>query len=252
MSFDLRLSNTCDHKIIDEILEIEGATPSFTAKLRSASNKSKSTTFIREYNTAEALTSPTVFTVGITNWIYDPAGDGSEIIFGTFPVELGTRYPDPRTTIAPRNVYLVDYVAAGNCIKCQDQGIIRDISLDTLGRYKTVESVDKIRQQVRKALETVLGSNQFDVLYGAGLENLIGSQLDQFTLIDMQQRIQDALNHLIQIQASQDLPADETIVRISDVAAEQDQQDPTKLNITVQVTTASFDEVPATFFLGLV
>lgn len=247
---DIKLFNLCDHKIIDEIITIEGSSPSFTSKLFAASNKNKITTFIRGY---DAVASSTIFSktlVGITNYSF--SADGQTIIFGGDPVNISTIFPDNTPTRVPPFVYKADYVCvSSSCPRCRGTKSVKDIFVSTTGKLLTVETRDKIKERILKTLLTYKGTNVNDENYGSGLQDLIGEEISLYTSIRLQKEIQDAINHLMDLQYTENLTPEETITRISNLSIEQDTTDPTLLNVLISVTTASYDEVTAKLTISL-
>ena len=64
------LSVPCDHKIFDEILEVDGLTPNFYAYTQFDINVNKTLTFIRDYNSTEPLDIIYPNINGITNYAF--------------------------------------------------------------------------------------------------------------------------------------------------------------------------------------
>ena len=245
------LSVPCDHKIFDEILEVDGLTPNFYAYTQFDINVNKTLTFIRDYNSTEPLDIIYPNINGITNYAFSFTNT-KLILFGSDSVTAGMNYPDGNPDIVPRNEILIDYATLiDGCPKCRGTGKVNDVFYEPTGDLAIVEGTNKLVQQVLKALMTNLGDNIYDPLYGSGLQSLVGEQLSIYTSIRLQQYVQDCIFHLQQLQQSQSLTPEETILRINDIGVTVDQQDPSKVNIIIVITNGSYQEVPINLTISL-
>ncbi len=240
---DLRLQTLCNHRVM-EFLTIEGESPNYYADLEYTSNKSVAVTSIYEFSRYDGITlfsAQRSLTEGVTNFSFSE--DGTRIYFGTlFPVDLGMDFPDPNPDYIPEKKYLCTYVALlDNCPKCLQTKRVWDVNFDTSGRLETLEGSDKVRQQVLKALLTVKSANLMNNQYGSGLSDYIGSRIDGFLAARIHHTIIEAINLLIDEQATNsDLPDSEKVVSINNVEASQDPNEPRTINVIVTVTTADY------------
>lgn len=246
---DFKYLTICDHKLYDEILTIEGTSPSFFVHTKHDTTRNKKTTFIREYNIVEKQTTVVQSRDGITNYLFN----SSDATLITFPFDITTNSVDGREGIVPGKIYLIDYVTTPeNCPKCLNTNVVKDITYDSGGRLLTVTGEEKLKQTVLKAVLTKLGANLYDENYGGGVHRLIGEKINIFTSIRLQQIIQDAVNHLIEIQSTEDLTDAEKIHRINDIGVTQDVVDPTIFNISIIITNGNWSEVSVNLKLELI
>lgn len=237
MPFDLKLYNTCDHKVSRIKLDILGTSPSFTANLPSNCDGCRATTFIREYNREEAQTVVSKPIIGITNYAFN--ADKSGILFGVYSVTPTTNFVDNNTNIIPNSAYYIDYVSTKvSCPKCLGSGLAKDLGLDAYGKVRVIDSKERVRMLVVKALLTDLESNEQDVEYGSGMNSLIGGEINEFTLAILQKYIQDCINHLRIIQQNANIDLSETIIRLADLVIVQSVADPSSYDLKIVVMNA--------------
>ena len=240
---DLNLfQTTCDHRI-QEFIEIDGISPNFVARLSFPSTKNKEITTVCEFSQFDGINLYSASTPGITN--YEFSDDGQRLLFGTQPVTPTTNFPDPNPDFHPVKRYLCTYVSLLEyCPKCFSTGKVQDVVFDTAGRLETLQGANKVKQQVVKAIMTAQNANLLDVNYGSKLPDLVGKKLTPFLAANIQQTIQDSLNHLINVQATQaDLPDNEKIVQVSNLLASRDVNDSRRINISVSVVTADYQTI---------
>ena len=256
MPFDLALERICDHRIFDESLTLQGASPNYFALLRFQANLNTNAIEIREFAATEGSTNYSYTTQGFTNWTI--SSDGRQINFNTSglggPGTGVAAFADGQTLIQPAQQFMITYLALDVACPLHNQAgpsfspIQKDINITEQGTLETVVGTAKVRQAVLKTLLTVVGTNPFNLAYGSLLSNVIGQKFDLYTQFNLQQSVQSAVDFLIQQQQLQPaIPANETILRVSAVNLDQDPTDPRTVKVNIRILTASFEEVTVTF-----
>lgn len=241
---DFFLGRACDHLIVDELLSINGLSPNYYATLNYLANGATSTMVLREFGATEGMTNFIYTLNGFTNW--NLLSDRKTVQFNTLGLGTGAAaFLDGSTLINPAPLFLASYTAtADTCPKhLAGVNIMNDLAFDSGGRLRQVTGLDKVRQQVVKAILTALGANQFHPDYGSTAQELIGQKFDIFAQLKLQQTIQGAVQGLIAEQQSiVNLPLDETITRISNLQVSQASSDPRTLNVLIKIQTGTYEE----------
>lgn len=236
---------SCDHKVIDFALTVEGTSPNYYSNLLYPTNRDTTSIIIREFSATEGLTNFLSNINGMTNFSLD-GSDNTLLHFNTLGFLPNVSYVDGSTYMQPPKLYLATYnTPSSTCPMCLGTNIRRDLVFDRTGSIKNLSGTAKVSQQVLKILVTSLESNRLHSSYGASLNDYVGQNLDLLLEFTIQQNVQAAINFLIdqQRQLTIDLPANETIVRLADLQLVRDTADPRKLFITVKVTTADLQQV---------
>lgn len=248
MSIDIKLFNTCDHKIIDYDMPITGTSPAYIGTLPIACDKNRNNIFIREYNTQENATTINNYLIGITN--YSISSDGTQINFGTYPVDVGMRFPYVLEGLTPQNKYLIDFTCLlDECPRCLGKGYVYDMGINPYGKLIETTGSAKLKQEIIKILLTTLGNNDFDSLYGSALNNLIGEELSTYTSTLIQKYISDAMQYLTNKQTGLDLTDEERFLRIDQINVVQDVEDYTVINIQLIVLNYAFEQIPVVLYI---
>lgn len=241
---DLFLGRTCDHLIIDEALSIDGLSPNYFATLNYTSNGATNLMAVREFGQTEGMTNFIYTLNGFTNWNLLP--DNRTIQFNSLGLGSGTAsFLDGSTMINPMPLMLASYIATAEACPKHLAGanVMNDVAFDVGGRLREVSGINKVRQQVVKAILTQVGENRYHPDYGSTAAELIGQKFDIFAQLKLQQTIQNAVQTLILAQqALPNLPLDETILRISNMQVSQSQADPRTLNVLLKIQTGTYDE----------
>lgn len=259
--FDLQLQRICDHKIFDERLTIQGASPNYFAVLNYVSNKDSEAIEIRDFSATDGLTGYSYSLNGVTNWSLST--DGRQINFNTLglggPGTGVASFVDGATLVSPEKVYMATYYSMGTTCPLHDlpgpsfSPIQKDVNINPSGQFVTVTGADKVRQAVVKALLTAVGSNSFHSSYGAWLTNAIGQKFNVYTQFTIQQSVQDAVDFLIQQQqqATIYIPPEELIFRVSNVNISTVEGSPTTLQVSIRVLTGAYQEVDVSLGVSL-
>jgi len=183
--WDIRLNNFCNHKIINELLEIKGSYPNYYAILkRPVYGNNLKIQIVNEDNIF--LTNPTYLK-------YNLSSDKKTIQLNVDTIEI-----DVREEIYPKHYYYATYFTnQENCPKCiYGTNKTNDIYIDVLGRPIITSGFELMIQKVKKILITALESNIFDQSYGSELPNLIGKSKTVLTLLKAQNTIQEAIEYI--------------------------------------------------------
>lgn len=243
MPIDIQIGRVCDHRITDETLALNGMSPFYYSDLRFPTNLNVQQIQVREFFATEADSSYVYFLDGITDFKLIGA---QRLEFNETLFEPGVNYVEGSTFVIPNRIYLASYTAPlAVCPKCLSQKSFRDIGFDQVGQLATITSTDRVRQNVSKALLTVIGSNVFNPDYGSTLSFAIGEKLTPTIFFKLQQSIVNAIQGLIEIQAQEvdTLPADEILLGLNNIAIDIDPVDPRLINIVIEVLVGTFDSV---------
>lgn len=247
--YDFRLSNNCSHEV-SETIEIQGISPNFFSDLTYVSNGTLTHVVVSEFSATDGLTNFNASVDGITNFAF--SNDNTQIIFGTYPVDSGMNFPDPNLAYVPLKVYSCTYTTRlSDCPKCQRTRLVHDINFDQTKKLYTIQGREKVVQQILKILMTLPNAHLYDVNYSCTLSDLIGKKIDPYLAAKLQQSIQDAVQHLIELQNTQDLPPNEQILSISSITAKKSSEDPRLIKIEVIVTTADYARVSTSVSLRI-
>ena len=201
--WDLKLNNTCNHRIINEPLEIKGSYPSYYAILkRPVYGNNLQVQILDEDN---------LFLVNPKTLKYNLATDRKTLQLNT-SMDIDDIIVDVRENIYPKHSYYATYYTnQENCPKCiYGTNRTNDIYIDVLGRPILTSGLELLVQKIKKYLITAIESNLFDVNYGSELPNLIGKPKTVLTLLRAQNTIQDAIDKIkVQQMTSYDLLTDE-------------------------------------------
>ena len=243
MPIDVFIGRVCDHKIVDETLALNGLSPYYYSDLRFPTNLNVQQIEVREFFTTEANQHYVYNLDGITDFklIGDQRLEFNETLFAP-----GVNYVEGSTSVIPNRIYLANYIVPlAVCPKCLSAKSFRDIGFNQVGQLAEVTSTDRVRQNVSKALLTVIGNNVFNPDYGSTLSFAIGEKLTPTIFFKLQQSIINAIQGLIEIQAQEvdTLPADEILLGLNNLSIDIDQIDPRLINIVIDVLVGTFDSV---------
>lgn len=133
----------------------------------------------------------------------------------------------------------VNYVTKqGFCLQCCGNGSVTDWTINTGGGLIRVRNVQKLAQQCLKYILT--SKNPFSPALICQVKNYVGQKFGlSFTTTDVASTIQTALQNYMQIQASQKtvqtLSSLETLKDIVSVMAQQDDENPLVVYVSVVV-----------------
>jgi len=256
MPYDLKLQRTCSHEVFDERLSINGLSPDFFGVLKFGSDGASDYVTVRALEATEGLSNYLPARDGFTNW--DLSDDATQINFNTKGIGGPGNVPgiqgflNAATNVLPPSTMLVSYrTTPEKCPLCdEDFGIAQDTDFNFHGQLDTVESHNKIKQLVFKALLTELGTNEVVQEYGSTISALIGEKFLPVTEFRLHNAVEQAVRFLIEEQQNQaNLPLDETILSIIRITITQDSADPRIIRVQVDLRTGDFEIVPVSFSL---
>ena len=203
--WDLKLNNVCNHRIINEPLEIKGSYPAYYAILkRPVYGNDLKIKIVDEDN---------LFSINPTYLSYELGTDHK-----TIRLNINDNYVDIREDIYPKHSYYATYYTNQiNCPKCiYGTNKTNDIYISVLGRPIITAGFELMIQKVKKIIITALKSNLFDQNYGSELPNLIGKPKTVLTLLRAQNTIQEAIDYIKteQIRNYELLTDEEKVIKI--------------------------------------
>lgn len=204
--WDFKLNNSCNHRIINEKLDIKGEYPNYYATLKRPAIGNNLELKIVDQNN-----------LFVENKKYISYHLGSD--HKTIKLNIGDiPQVDVREEIYPKNTYYVTYYTnQANCPKCiLGTNKTNDFYFNVLGKPIVTTGLALLVQKVKKRLITEIESNVFDINYGSELPNLIGKPQSVLTLLKAQSSIQDAISQIQkeQMQNYSILSDDEKLLKI--------------------------------------
>lgn len=275
---DIKWMTKCNHRVTGEILDIKpvkGEKNKYIATLPYGIIPIKAQTFIRSYNaekeylanlkdytldlnysyeqlpktinSVDLPISGIIKKIGITNYEFT---DSHTITFGVEPLVDGEPFIQYDPGLIPQPVYLIDcYVEPVDCPICKGTNITQDINYTGRGDLQLAEGHQKLIQRVLKTLLTSIGQSPEDVYYGSGLDELIGSEINNGLTISLQKAIYESVQYLISIQEAESLTLSETCTGISNIKVEQSEANPADLLVTITIFDGEKNEVPCSLVL---
>lgn len=228
--WDLRLNNSCNHRIINELLNIEGEYPSYYATLkRPVYGNNLQVKIVDEDNLYSNEQSKLDYELGTDR--------------KTIRLNVSTIQVDVRDGIYPKHSYYATYFTDQlNCPKCiEGTNRTNDIYIDVLGRPILTAGLERLIQKVKKNLITAIESNLFDINYGSELPNLVGKPKTVLTLLKAQNSIQQAIEY-IQNQEMNNydiLSNDEKLLKIDNFQVLPVDDNPKILRFSFEIYTLS-------------
>jgi hypothetical protein len=192
--------------------------------------------------------------VTINGAIYPVAGVNS----ATGEITL-YQYPKPTDIILISYYYQTDlisdrisldyYVNSTYCDKCSDYTDLIDYTIDQLGQYKTIKDSDKLIQDLKKIIITVLGSDPVATWYGTDFAAMIGTKIfPEITKTKILNEIVTVLSKLksaqIQQEEYQTVTNLEFLNTIKSTSITQSTSDPSYFTVNVNITTQANTVVP--------
>ena len=131
-----------------------------------------------------------------------------------------------------------------------------DLSLKSDGTVRTVQNIDKLKQDIIKIVLTPIGSIRFHPWYGSAInDNLIGQNIPDNALFhDLSSAVLDSLNRLQKLQRAQStyqrVSLSELIATIRDVLVQRNPSDPRQVNVMIYVISKDFNAVDEVFTIN--
>lgn len=227
--WDFKLNNFCNHRIINEKLDIKGEYPNYYAVLKRPVSGNNFKLKIVDQNNIYS-TNPVLIK-------YVLSDDLKHIRFNFNDVDV-----DVRKEVYPKNTYYVTYSTDNeHCPKCiYGTKKTNDIYINVLGKPNLTSGLELLIQKVKKALITAIESNVFDNTYGTELPNLVGKPQTALTLLKAQSTITAAIEKIQQEQSlNYDLiPDDEKLLKMDNFQINPS-DNPKNLVISFEIYTLS-------------
>mgnify|MGYP000390522437 CR=1 FL=1 len=180
-----------------------------------------------------------------------PSESTQELWFVTYEPTVYNGYYVPANSIVIKKFdnnynWILDYNTVQNeCPYCEGSGACNDLNLDPIGRLKVVTGMDKLIQQVIKAIITPQGKNIFFPEYGTIIPNAIGSRgLNGFILrneiISQLKNIMENQRYILENNPSF-FTADEVLHDLIGVVV-QPSEDPRRIDLTVTIQNKALEE----------
>jgi len=161
MAIDMKIFSVCDHRIYRELVQIDSDLKTLKIPRILASTASVEV-FINDEKVK--IESP-------LNG-YSLELDGVVGNFKRYKLVFKKRRK------ALDDLYEISYSVLSNlCPKCSGLRVHNDLSYNTLGLVNTVQNEEKLMQEVKKGLLTVIESNPFHIWYGTNINKIIGSKV---------------------------------------------------------------------------
>lgn len=224
---DIRIQNTCDHRLLGEILVLgpDGMTlsPELPISIKAS---------VSLYRFGEEV-SPTRYTLR----------QDKQLLFENKYHKILLNEPE----LYDGALYTVDYYTYINfCPKCLGVGFVDDLAEDAPGVVRTLSGTALLSQSVEKAIITTVGTNKYYSWVGSGISTLLGSKITDVSVLlrEIEFRAQNALGNLKRVQikhqeANPEVSGDEVLDAVEVVRATQDGKDPSVINLYVQYTSQS-------------
>lgn len=142
----------------------------------------------------------------------------------------------------PDRISLDYYVNSTYCDKCSKYSDLLDYSIDKLGHYEKVIEENKLTQDLKKIIRTILGSDPVATWYGTEFEKIIGTKMfSQITVTKITDQIVTALSKLKSVQIQQEeyqkVTGNEFLDTISKIDVKESLTIPTLFTADVSVVT---------------
>lgn len=110
-----------------------------------------------------------------------------------------------QTEIEPDRISVDYFVESKYCNKCSKFSDLIDYVIDKLGHYEKVIDENKLMQDLKKIIRTILGSDPVATWYGTEFENIIGTKIfPEITRTKITDQIVTALSKLKSVQIQQE------------------------------------------------
>lgn len=203
--WDFKLNNNCNHRVINEKLDIKGIYPNYYAMLKRPAIGNNLDLKIVDQNN--------LFIENKKYIKYELGNDYKTIRFNINDIEV-----DVRENLYPKNTYYATYYTDNkHCPKCIfNSNKTNDFYFDVLGKPMITTGLSLLVQKVKKRIITAIESNIFDINYGSELPNLIGKPQTILALLKAQNTIQNAIQEIQkeQMQNYSILSDDEKLLKI--------------------------------------
>jgi hypothetical protein len=146
----------------------------------------------------------------------------------------------------------VDYfVESTYCDKCSKYSDLLDYSVNRLGQYEKVFDENKLSQDLKKIIRTIIGSDPVAAWYGTNFETIIGTKMfPDITKTKITNEIVTVLSKLKSVQIQQEeyqkVTDNEFIDTVSEIDVQESTTTPTLYTADIGIITQSGRLVPVT------
>lgn len=147
-----------------------------------------------------------------------------------------------QSEIEPDRISVDYFIPSTYCEKCSLYSDLIDYTIDKLGKYEKVFEENKLMQDLKKIVRTILGSDPVATWYGTDFDTVIGTKMfSEITVAKITEQIVTALSKLksaqIQQEKYQKVTGNEFLDTISKIDVKQSISDPTLFVAEVSVIT---------------
>lgn len=228
--FDFKLNNNCNHRIINELLEIKGSFPNYYAQLKHKAVGNNRKIIIRDQNN--------IFKIDYQTIPFELGYDNVTVRFTNIGKSIEETYPKPY-------FYATYWTNKSDCPRCIEQnGLINDMSLNAIGKPKIIDGFESLIQKFKKFLITQLGSNYFNEEYGTNLIKLIGKPNTALTVLVIQQMVYDTVDFIIKQQSinSEALTPQEKLLKIDNFQLTAVEDNPKAIKVTFNLYNYAYQQ----------
>lgn len=148
----------------------------------------------------------------------------------------------------PDRISIDYYVDSIYCDKCSKYSDLLDYSIDKLGHYEKVIEENKLMQDLKKIIRTILGSDPVATWYGTEFESIIGTKMfPEITKTKIIDQIVTALSKLKSIQIQQEeyqtVTGNEFLDTVSKIFVNESITIPTLFTADVSVVTQAGKQI---------
>jgi phage baseplate assembly protein W len=228
MTFDLRIEQVCTHLVVDEVLTLESD--------------------LRTIRTLRPIANAQV-EVKINGFLVEDPSDatnGYVLVRDPRAIDPTARLLKFRSLRKATDEYyeVTYYTRASECRRCMGLRIENDYRYTLDGQLETVVEEEKLIQEVKKIVTTLVTSNPFHTWYGTSIPALIGGKISNagFIRTKLMNEITVALTQYASLQRQQarlqegKVTPGERFSKLLQVQVDQDVTEPTAFNITIAFT----------------
>ena len=239
MSFDLKLTTTCDHLVFKELALMDSDRHS----LRMAKPLSSSMGI-------QVFASDNLIPKSLYSVVFDASSSAAN---QSRMVMFKKKWP------SPTDFFEITYITFPTyCSKCLNLKVIDDITFNVRGDFSSTRNEPLLLQNLEKWTVTQLRSNAFHSYIGTGLVQLLGSRITDpdFLSARVSQEIMASLQRFQDMQGQYRLTGrpmtdGETLETIENVGVRFDDVDQTVLRADVTVTARSGQSLTFSQFIRL-
>lgn len=131
-----------------------------------------------------------------------------------------------------------------------------DLSLNTDGTVRTIDKVNKLKQDIVKIVVTPITSVKYHLWYGSSIsDNSIGEVMPQNMLYQsLSTAVQESLQKLIRLQraqaTTQKVTRSEMLESIRNISIQRNAEDPRQVNVIVLAISRDYNAIEEVFTIS--